>query len=364
MGITTMALQEYEKRLLEFLVAEFEACHIDSDDPIAKTGKEIVQLYKDQPDSLSRSHIFKLDMIMLHLQPTERLLQRADTLRLKYMELAGAKMAAVYRPPQLPPLDQFDEAARRLLLADLQNVLQFIHWSYFFTPIRESIRNSIVRWAAGAMAFYTSIWLAGCWFFLQIGRNFYATLLTVVYAGVMGGFISSQRRMQMIPIEGDPLASIYALENGRNFYWLAPLMGAVFAVVLMLMFQSGIIESSIFPKFAIPKISNSQVAAAESVGPIPASSKTQKFVLPVNSTDYALLFLWCFLAGFAERFVPDALDRLISRTDAFSKAPPPPPAARTEGIAPLPKGVGELAAPSGEIKRASPADSKSEAKDR
>jgi hypothetical protein len=227
MAITTMALQEYEKRLSEFVVAEFEACYIDSDDPIAKTGKEIVQLYKDKPDGLSRSHIFKLDMIMLHLQPTERLLQRPDTLRLNYTELAGAKMAAVYRPPQLPPLDQFNDAARRLLLADLQNVLQFIHWSYFFTPVREGIRNSIARWAAGTMAFYTFIWLAGCWFFVQLEYDFFVTLLTVVYAGFMGGFISSQRRMQMVPIEGDLLASIYALENGRSFYWLAPLMGAV-----------------------------------------------------------------------------------------------------------------------------------------
>jgi hypothetical protein len=137
------------------------------------------------------------------------------------------------------------------------------------------------------------------------------------------------------------------------------------------MFQSGVVQGSIFPKFAAPEIPVSQIATAESVGAIPDFSNAaavtlperQKFVLPINATDYALLFLWRFIAGFAERFVPNALERLISRTDAFSKAPPPP-AARTEGIAPLARGVTEPEAQSGEIKQPSPADSRLEPKAR
>lgn len=359
-----------DQRLLEFLIAEFETTLTDPNDPRAVMGQEIVDRYKKDPYSYSKSDLYKLDTLILSMQPTERLMQRAETLRLKYADLAGTKIASVYHPAPLPSSDKFeDKASRNLLLADLQYVLRFIHWSYFFIPIREKIRNDEIIRASFIMLGFTIFWAVSLTLLIHCNLAFFGLLITVVYAGLMGGFISSQRRMQMIPTQGDPLSSIYELENGRYFSWFAPLTGAVFSVILMLLFVSGVVSGSIFPKFdhvdmalqhqhtegtknnpgnTNPALPNNQPDSAssgtgkapsqidaegtknnpndtngnQSVSASSAQGNTESAedvnwknfeVHPVNIANYALLILWSFIAGFAERFVPDALDRLISR---------------------------------------------------
>lgn len=141
---------------------------------------------------------------------------------------------------------------------------------------------------------------------------FYAVLATVVYAGIMGGAVSCARRLAAVPTKGDALGSIYALKNSRYVLYFAPLTGAVFAVITMLLFVGGVISGIIFPTFA-----------AGSAGPAAGGSwPFTTFLLPENSKGYALLFLWCFISGFAERFIPDTLDQLTQRAAAKVTAPP------------------------------------------
>jgi len=138
-----------------------------------------------------------------------------------------------------------------------------------------------------------------------------------LYAGTVGGFVSSQRRMQNVPSEGDPLVSAYGLASASYYLWLSPLLGAIFAAVLAMMFIAGFLKGTVFPEFY--RSINS--------GGLPFFHFTWN-TLPTSSEEYAKLLVCAFLAGFAERLVPDSLDRLTLKINAGQKdamVPPAPP---------------------------------------
>jgi hypothetical protein len=357
----TLKLDAVEEKLMQFLIAEFSTTPKTSDEPMATLGASIVSKYEQNPQQLTRSDLFRLDSIILSILPPEKLAQRVQLLRSAYAEMAGPALASAYRPPNLEGVEDGDKL-KKLLQADAQELQRFIHFSQLFTPDRERLREDMFVRSGWYMVGATVIWLlssvVSVWFDLQ----FLAVLITVIYAGVIGGFVSSQRRVQMIPSDGDPLRSYYALENGRSFIALAPGFGAVFAVVLMFLFISKVIEGPIFPKFqpqtpiqngagaktgstqtgqtetetnrqqgAGDKTGSTQTGQTETETNQPQKSgdkvdKLKRFefpqFLPVDPTAYALLFLWSFIAGFAERFVPDALDRLITRSQGEAKPAP------------------------------------------
>jgi hypothetical protein len=95
----------------------------------------------------------------------------------------------------------------------------------------------------------------------------------------MGGTVSCAQRLRDVSSTDDALGGIYALKNSRYVLIFAPMTGAVFALVTMLLFMGGLMTGAMFPTF-------------KDIGTA------------------ALLFLWCFISGFAERFIPDTLDPL------------------------------------------------------
>ena len=104
---------------------------------------------------------------------------------------------------------------------------------------------------------------------------------------------------------------VYALKNSHYVLYFAPLTGAVFAVITMLLFVGEVLQGVVFPVFR-------PLETAKAVGI--AWSFTNS-LLPVASKDYALLFLWCFIAGFAERFIPDTLTQLSQRATVVAASP-------------------------------------------
>ena len=135
------------------------------------------------------------------------------------------------------------------------------------------------------------------------------TLAAVLSAGAVGGFVSSQRRIQSVSNRGESMLDLIGLHQITGIY-LPPVTGAVFAAVLFMMFAGGLISGKIFPEISTPL-----VVAANGMTPDSFAQNTG----PAMGQDWAKLLVWSFIAGFAERFVPDALDRLIAQLSEKKK---------------------------------------------
>nr|MDQ3744809.1 hypothetical protein [Acidobacteriota bacterium] len=173
------------------------------------------------------------------------------------------------------------------------------------------------------------------------------TILVVVMTGVVGGYVSVLQRIQSAPAEGDAIFNLASLEYGWAGMSISPLYGAVFALLFYMMFTGGIVTGVVFPvvkTWEVPASQESTQPAKKpdstkpdtgtdtqssptpsqtptaSSGPPPTPTPQSAFLRFINETSptdgkaFALLIVWSFLAGFLERLVPDALNRMVTKT--------------------------------------------------
>ena len=120
-----------------------------------------------------------------------------------------------------------------------------------------------------------------------------------------------QQRYQSVPREGDPIDNISELTQSWSRLFLPAISGAIFALLLYMLIIGGLLQGDLFPKLP-DQLSKPQ---PDGVGLLELVTKAR----PASGSDYAKLVVWSFLAGFAERFVPDTLSRFVSRREGDSK---------------------------------------------
>lgn len=352
--------------------------------------------------TLSWSDLYHFQLILTDILPPEQLRTKIRRLRFDYRSVAGEKEFDDYmasKPPDLqsppqPSEDQSQSHYDKLLRDDLKDLLGRMYLEYAILPVREE-RLTDLTWVAARLCLYSLIALLGILAILFIvplieeivradgdffdrfnalgnsDRLSALTVFVVVISGAMGGFVSALRRIQTPATEGDSLYNLSLLFHGSYSVFVAPISGAIFAIIIYLLFTSATLTGTFFPAIytptgrftdvtlesaalhqpepspspsspsASPTPSDSTVsntATEQNPSPTPSPSPTPEtkgtpkgpkpkpvpeqginvfdFLArsgPGSGKDYALLIVWCFIAGFAERFVPDALDRLISR---------------------------------------------------
>jgi hypothetical protein len=291
-------LPDFGRNYMRHVIAEYRMSPPD-DKLVPLALKAVFERFDNQPDDLTWADLFLLEKFILSNQKGSVLKRRTWFLRDKYRELAGTRSYDAYllsAPPNenAPNLDEGD------LRADLDRLLAALHWSYSLTPIRERIRTGIARSTSFLLGCWLVLVCGLVWLFASQGETLIATLLLIMLFGAIGGFVSLQRRVSNVPSDGDPLVSILQLENASASAYLAPLSGAIFAVLLYVIFLGKLVGGTIFPEVTAFNFYLGTVGWTSPLGADPV-------------TQYGKLLVWSFIAGFAERFVPDALDRLVTR---------------------------------------------------
>ena len=267
-------------------------------------------LMKKQNASLTWDDLYTFDLVLARLQPPEKLPRKVWHLRSRYRDVAGLREYEAYLASKPP--DLAGRAEELDLRADIEYLLRELHLRYAIRPFREKTRDWLSKWVA-YLTLASLVWVVLFTYLASRGVGIKITALTaVIVTGAIGGLVSMQQRVQSASAEGDPIHNVSELMHGWFSIFLSPISGAVFAMVLYLIMTAGLLEGELFPKIVAFTPENS-------AQPL----DFRQFLLntgPSTGADYAKLLVWSFIAGFAERFVPDTLSRFIEKKETDSKA--------------------------------------------
>jgi hypothetical protein len=320
---------------------------------------------KRENNTLTWDDIYAYQLILLKYLDLETLKSKIVGLRTKYQSLVGSTEYDEYIKLRAVDLTNATDATGiPQLQADYKYLIDDFCLRYSYVSAREDLRTKLLRYGAlFTLCFFLIAAVIGLISLnttntdlIRVGSNV-STLFIVVVAGITGAFVSMQQRFQSISDKGDPVYNLSLLTHGWFSIFLSPISGAIFAVILYLFFVGGLLSGSIFPKiktlsepksdyvFSAPvvttetsdsteqKPSNSSQSNANSANAqttaTPANSNSttanieQNRIIgltdflpetgPATGIDFALLIIWSFIAGFAERFVPDTLMRLVEQ---------------------------------------------------
>jgi uncharacterized membrane protein len=241
--------------------------------------------------------LYRLEVLSLKARSEEELRRSAWAIRLRFRNIAGEGNYQAYLA-SIPPDPA--TASRDQLLADLQTLLRRTYYLLILLPVSERVRQRLLRYAAvvGSVCVGAIIAIA----FLGGHLLLFAVALL---AGAIGGTMSLVQRLLQLN-DADPL--ILRMSDRAAFIQSAiipPISGAIFSALLFMLFASGILKGPLFPEF-IP----SAPANTHTIMPMMLT------LAPANAQQGAMLLVWSFVAGFAERFAPNTISRLLQKQES------------------------------------------------
>jgi hypothetical protein len=383
--ITARPKRNYSDRIvIRYICAYFDHLHSEYlriahtiDDLQTRQLEERLALIfeRREKEELTWDDVYTFDLEILELLSDEDLVRKAYDMRSKYRSIAGARDYDAYiasKPPDLTTMqiesikktEEKVSVASEVLRTDIRYLLGQFYLHYSLMPLREGLRDELTRrarkWTLIFLGIFSVLIILSqiMGLFLPGGSGLVdstveivtSTVGVVIFAGIMGGCVSMLQRIQSAPNEGDSLYNLAALSHGWKGISLSPLYGAIFAMLLYVLFTAGILKGAVFPEVETLRVTSAQSAtsspsptqapsvptaytqssATANLSPVQPPSPTPPQMsapaprslpfsdtAPVDGKAYALLVIWSFIAGFAERLVPDTLNRLVTKNQSI-----------------------------------------------
>lgn len=133
--------------------------------------------------------------------------------------------------------------------------------------------------------------------------NTVTTIMMVMVAGLLGALFSTLHRVQSARFGEDPLFELITLQGARTGVLLSAIAGVVAALFLFTLFVGGLLQGALFPVFGPDIYPTDPMTFEDFVAKVG----------PMKPLDHGKLLAWSFIAGFAERFTPDLIQRLTTQ---------------------------------------------------
>jgi hypothetical protein len=288
-SIDTETLSEHQKQIYARIADELRAPVHAAETDAAGDWDEIYKLERMIALLLSGAPL-RQEIAHRLAEMTDQKVPEAESLRREYGDIAAPN-----RPGQPPSED--DGVQRNFLLRAMEMLQRAAKQKYLASPIRKEATKKILLgvFVAFLMLIVPYVLLSLNYDDGEVGPWWsHLMLYTAVVSGGLGAFFS-----RLIVLQRDwPTMALeeVCLHNEWPYALLRAGVGMCGALILYYFLVSGLIEGSMFPQMGKVAIN---LLVVEPPGVHMA------FATP--SRDFALLTVWCFLAGFSELLVTGLL---------------------------------------------------------
>jgi len=265
----------------------------------------LAELLKKNPEDVNWEEIQAGQIALVAVMPLEALQARFGSLADEYETVTGGKPFAHGSFPNPP---KKEEEWRAGVVSLIEDLAKFRRAKLMFERVRSTVGLSF-----GLFLFALVVAAGICAQFgpgAKTGQHtFWQPLLFAGFIGAGFSVLSRLYSLAWTPRLTAQIEDLQALKKGLVLNCILSMAeGVIAAGVIYLLFTSGFLKGDLFPAF------KETVAESE-----PAFTRLMGYQ-PEGVADVAKLLAWAFVAGFAERLVPDKLNQLAgAASEAKSK---------------------------------------------